>query len=112
MPVVRCKWVEDCQKTCQRLPFGNYMLPPLSGCILSFTNMQKKLREKLKDKIVALGGNVAADMSKSCTYLVVGDVHPVSQKLKYVPAHVWPCSPAYRAIWLWRCFGACVSSKQ
>ena len=82
MPVVRSNWVADCEKTSQRLPFSKYMLAPLAGCLLSFTNLQKKVRQRLKGAIESLGGRMAPDMSKSCTHLVVGDLHPISQKLR------------------------------
>jgi NAD-dependent DNA ligase len=82
VPVVRSTWVGDCQKTSQRLPYSSYLLPVLTGCTLSFTNIPKRRRVQLQKQVEKLGGTVAPDMSKHCSHLVVGDVNIISQKLR------------------------------
>lgn len=82
VPIVRSTWVAACKQTGQRLPFSTYRLPVLYGCTLSFTNVPKRRRFTLQKQVELFGGSVAPDMSKSCSYLVVGPCSTVTAKLR------------------------------
>jgi hypothetical protein len=82
IPVVTSDWVQACHQTRQRVAFNNYLLPALRECSISFTNLNRRQRAAYQRSIEELGGTVAADMSKHCTHLVVGDTSKMSAKLK------------------------------
>jgi hypothetical protein len=86
LPVVKSSWVDECHKVGQRLPYANYLLPPLMGCLVSFTNIDKRDRARLSHSIVELGGRVAPDMTRNCSHLVAGRVDPPTAKLKCAAA--------------------------
>jgi twin BRCT domain len=103
VPVVKAQWLHACKSANQRLPYSNYLLPPLAQCCLSFTNLLRRTRVALQADIGKLGGFVSPDMSRNCTHLIVGDTSVPSQKMRCAGLrhiHEWLQTPSAPCVYV------------
>ena len=69
--IVKSSWVIDCFGSLEKLPVCPlYVLPPLTGCLISVTGFTIEARQYIQQIVVSLGGSFSPEFSSNCTHLI------------------------------------------